>query len=155
MERDTTVKLTMLVDAEPSLIWRALTDPQLTKLYMEGWQVRSTWKVGAPVTWVEQVDGEEVPRAKGTLMAWIPNYRMRYTRLVLDGKLPDEPASFTTVDISLEEVSPGRTRLELWHGDFAGLPHDVRRARATGRAWVESLVGLKRVAEEGEERLAA
>jgi len=80
---------------------------------------------------------------------------MRYTRLVLDGKLPDEPASFTTVDISLEEVSPGRTRLELWHGDFAGLPHDVRRARATGRAWVESLVGLKRVAEEGEERLAA
>lgn len=155
MERDTTVQLTLLVDASPAAIWRSLTDPHLTKLYMEGWQVRSTLKVGSPILWVEQIEGMEYVRAQGTVMACIPDRRLRYTRLVLDGKLPDEPASYTTVDVTLEQEEPQRTRVELWHGDFAGLPHDVRRARATGRAWVESLVGLKRITEEQFERLAA
>jgi uncharacterized protein YndB with AHSA1/START domain len=147
--------LTVLVDAPPSTIWRALTLPHLTKLYMEGWQARSTWKVGSPLLWVEKLEGTEQVRAHGTVMACIPDRRLRYTRLILDGKLPDEPASYTTVDITLEAEGPGRTRLELWHGDYAGLPHDVRRARAAGRVWVESLVGLKRITEEKVQRMAA
>ncbi len=155
MERDTTISLTLLVDATAETIWHSLTDPQRTKLYMEGWQVRSSWKVGTSILWVEQIDGTEHVRAKGVVMAFIPGRRLRYTRLVTDGKLPDEPASYTTVDINLESLSAGHTRVELWHGDFAGLPHDVRRARATGRVWVEALVGLKRISEEQHDRLAA
>ena len=148
MERDTTVQLTLLVDATPATIWQALTEPRLTKLYMEGWQARSTWKVGAPLLWVEQIEGMDHLRAKGTVMACIPEHRLRYTRLILDGKLPDEPASFTTVDITLEQEGTERTKVVLWHGDYAGLPQDVRRARAAGRVWVEALVGLKRISEE-------
>lgn len=145
----------MLVDAAPEVIWRALTEPQLTKLYMEGCQARSTWQTGAPLLWVENVEGTEHLRAKGTVMASIPARRLRYTKLPTDGKLPDEPASYTMVDIVLEDDRDGRTRLELWQGDFAGLPHDVRRARAAGRVWVEALVGLKRVSEEQQLGLMA
>jgi uncharacterized protein YndB with AHSA1/START domain len=155
MQRDTTVNLTLLVDASPEHIWKALTDPQLTKLFMEGLQARSTWKVGDPLLWVENIEGTEHLRAKGTVMACLPGRRLRYTKLPTDGKLPDEPASYTTVDIVFEEDRDGRTRLELWQGDFAGLPQDVRRSRAAGRAWVEALVGLKRVAEEEIGRKAA
>jgi len=155
MKRDTTVQLTLLVDAAPEVIWRTLTEPHLTKLYLEGLQARSAWETGAPVLWVENLEGTEHLRAKGTIMACIPGRRLRYTKLVTDGKLPDEPASYTTVDIVLEQERDGRTRLELWQGDFAGLPHDVRRARAAGRAWVEALVGLKRVSEEEVSRKAA
>lgn len=155
MERSTTVELTLLVDAAPEVIWRALIDPQLTKLYMEGWQGRSSWEPGSPVLWVEQVEGTEFVRAKGTVMASLPGRRLRYTRLATDGKLPDEPASYTTVDLVLEEERDGRTRVRLWHGDFAGLPQDVRKARAAGRVWVEALVGLKRVSEEQQGLMAA
>ncbi len=155
MERDTIVERTLLVDAGPMTIWKALTDPQWTKLYLEGWHARSEWKIGAPVMWVENVEGTEHLRAKGIVMACIPGRRLRYTRLLTDGKLPDEPASYTTVDIVLDEERDGRTRVQLWHGDFAGLPQDVRRARAAGRVWVESLVGLKRVAEELQSQRAA
>lgn len=155
MKRDTIVELTLLVDASPAVIWRVLTDPQLTKLYLEGWQGRSTWQQGAGLVWVEKVEGSELVRAKGTVMASIPAHRLRYTRLVTDGKLPDEPASYTTVDIVLDDLGDGRTRVRLWHGDFAGLPQDVRRARAAGRTWVEALVGLKRVSEEEQGVMAA
>lgn len=155
MKRDTIVERTLLIDAGPATIWKALTDPQVTKLYLEGWQARSAWKVGAPLLWFENVEGTEHLRAQGTVMAMIPGRRLRYTRLLTDGKLPDVPASYTTVDIVLDEERDGRTRVQLWHGDFAGLPHDVRRARAAGRVWVESLVGLKRVTEEMQTQKAA
>ncbi len=155
MERETVIQRTLLVDAGPQAIWRALTEPELTKLYSEGWQARSTWKQGAPVVWVEKVEGEEHVRAKGTVMASQPGRRLRYTCLVLGSDLPDEPSSYTTVDLLLEPERDGRTRLELWHGDFAGLPQDVRRAREAGREWVEVLVGIKRVAEEEQRSQAA
>lgn len=155
MKKDTIIRRTLLIDASTSAIWSTLTDPMLTKLYLEGWQGRSTWQIGAPILWVESMEGEEKVRAKGVVMACIPGRRLRYTRLAMDGKLPDEPASYTTVDLVMDEEKDGRTRLELWHGDFAGLPQDVRRARAAGRAWVEALVGLKRVAEEQQALMAA
>ena len=63
--------------------------------------------------------------------------------------------SHTTVDIHLVPLEEGRTRVELWQGDFAGLPMAVRRAREAGKQWVEQLVGLKRVAEELSEAMAA
>lgn len=155
MQRDTTVQLTLLVDASPEMIWKALTEPVLTKLYHQGLMARSSWKVGDALLWVESEEGTEHLRAKGVIMACIPARRLRYTRLVTNGKLPDEPASYTTVDIELTEERDGRTRVDLYNGDYAGLPHDVRTSRAAGRVWVEALVGLKRVSEEEQRSKAA
>lgn len=155
MERETTIERTLLVNADPMVIWKALTEPQLTKLYMEGLRVQSSWKRSAPVLWVEHLEGNEEVQMKGKVMEFLPGRRLRYTRFDPSMGLPDEPASYTTVDITLEEYRDGRTRIDLWHGDFAGLPQDVRKARAAGRNWVEALVGLKRVAEEQQNLLAA
>ncbi len=155
MERETIVQRTLLVDASPEAIWKALTEPQLTKLYMDGLQARSTWQRGAGLTWVEKSEEGEAVRWKGTVMENLPGHRLRYTSFRIDGDLPDEPASYTTVDLSVDVERDGRSRITLWHGDFAGLPHDVRRTREAGRKWVEALVGLKRVAEEQQQVRAA
>ena len=155
MERETIIERSLYINASPEVIWRALTEPELTKLYREGWQVRSLWKRGGPVHWIEKTEGIETLKAVGELMAYLPGSRLRYTWLDLRTALPDEPASYTTVDISIQPARDGRTQLHLWHGDYAGLPHDVRRAREAGRQWVEALVGLKRVAEEQQGLMAA
>lgn len=145
----------MFVNAGPEVVWKALTDPELTKLYMQGWMGLSSWKPGTPLRWMEKQDGQQVEQAQGTVMESLPARRLRYTCYKPSSGLPDEPASYTTVDITLEVDRDGRTRLHLWHGDFAGLPNDVRRAREAGRTWVEALVGLKRVAEEQQDLMAA
>lgn len=138
----------MWVDATPEAVWKALMDPELSRLYMFNWMMLSSWKRGAPVEWVEKPGAGHELRAKGTVMENIPNHRLRYTFYAPSSGLPDEPASYTTVDITIEPERDGRTLVTVWHGDFAGLPQDVRRAREAGRNWVEAMVGLKRVAEE-------
>jgi len=155
MERETTVERTMLVNAGPEVVWKALTEPDLNKLYMAGWMGLSSWKRGDLLRWMEKQGDETVQQAQGTVMESLPGRRLRYTCYKPSSGLPDEPASYTTVDITLEVERDGRTRLSLWHGDFAGLPQDVRRAREAGREWVEKLVGLKRVAEEQQGQMAA
>ena len=132
-----------------------MTQRELTKLYLDGWMPRGDWKVGTPLIWEISVEGVIEQAAKGMLMACLPGRRLRYTIYKPDNKLKDIPANYTTVDIVLDEEKDGRTRVTLWQGDFAGLPDEVRRARAAGRKWVESLVGLKRVSEEQEQLKAA
>jgi len=148
MEQVTINQLTLLVDASPNVIWRALTEPALMKHYRSGWQAQSTWKRGAELEWVERSEGQEIVRAKGTVMAAYENQRLRYTYYELDSGLPDEKASYITIDISITVERDGRSCIQLWQGDFAGLPQDVRRAREAGKQWVEALVGLKRISEE-------
>ncbi|MBK7385114.1 MAG: SRPBCC domain-containing protein, partial [Flavobacteriales bacterium] len=131
------------------------TEPSLARLYM-GATPCCEMRPDEPIQWfIREEGGDQTLVAKGKVMAVYPGERLRYTTFNPKSKLPDEPASHTTVDIHLVPLEEGRTRVELWQGDFAGLPMAVRRAREAGKQWVEQLVGLKRVAEELSEAMAA
>lgn len=144
---ETNVMRTLLVEAPPEAVWKALIDPELARLYM-GSRPSFDLRPGKPVQWfVREENGDRTLVAKGTLMAAQPGQRLRYTTYTTSSPLPDEPASHTTVDIHLIPEGTG-TRVELWQGDFAGLPNAPRLTREAGNIWVERLVGLKRVSEE-------
>ncbi|MFN3876149.1 MAG: SRPBCC domain-containing protein [Flavobacteriales bacterium] len=155
MNPETNVLRTLLVDAPPAAVWKALTDPNLARLYM-GAMPCCDLRPGKPVQWfAREESGDQTLVAKGILLAVLPGERLRYSYFPLASKLPDEPGSHTTVDFHLVPDGDASTRVEYWQGDFAGLPDAERRAREAGRAWVEHLVGLKRVAEEVWEAKAA
>lgn len=152
---ETNVLRTLLVDAPAAAVWEALIDPSLARLYM-GATPCCDLQRGKPIQWyMREESGDRTLVAKGTLMAFQPESRLRYTYYTIASKLPDEPASHTTVDFHLIPETEDRTRVEFYQGDFAGLPDAERRAREAGRIWVEHLVGLKRVAEETWEAKAA
>lgn len=152
---ETNVMRTLLVDAPAGAVWKALTDPKLARLYM-GSMPCCDLRPGKPMQWfVREENGDQTLVAKGLVLAVQPGRRLRYSFYSMASKLPDEPASHTTVDLHLVPEEDGRTRVEFWQGDFAGLPDAERRAREAGRNWVEHLVGLKRVAEEVWESKAA
>jgi uncharacterized protein YndB with AHSA1/START domain len=155
LDPETNVMRTLLVDAPPEAIWKALTDPSITRLYTST-AISLDLQAGKPIQWFSRMDDNTRQLvAKGTVLALVPNERLRYTTYTLGSDLPDEPASHTTVDFHLEPEQDGRTRVDLWEGDFAGLPNAVRRAREAGKVWVEALVGLKREAEEQARSIAA
>lgn len=155
LDPETNVLRTLLVDAAPDAVWKALSEPKLARLYM-GAMPCCELRPNTPLQWFRQEEnGDQTLVAKGSVLAVHAGERLRYTTYNLASKLPDEPASHTTVDIHLIPVDDGTTRVELWQGDFAGLPQAVRLAREAGKQWVEQLVGLKRVAEEQQRAMAA
>ena len=155
LDPETNVLRTLLVDAPQEVIWKALTDPNITRLYTS-MTISQDLRQGEPLQWYSrEEDSTRQIKAKGTVLALMPNERLRYTRYQVGSDLPDEFASHTTVDIHLTPEPDGRTRVDLWEGDFAGLPQAVKRAREAGKVWVEALVGLKREAEEQARLMAA
>ena len=155
LDPETNVMRTLLVDAPPEVIWKSLIDPNITRLYTST-AISTDLKAGGPIQWFSrEEDSTRLVVAKGTVMALVPNERLRYTTYHVGSDLPDEPASHTTVDLLLEPEPDGRTRVTLWEGDFTGLPNAVRRAREAGKLWVEALVGLKRESEEQARAMAA
>jgi uncharacterized protein YndB with AHSA1/START domain len=51
MKENLTANASVSVDATPSKVWKALTNPKLIKQYMFGTEVNSDWKEGNPITW--------------------------------------------------------------------------------------------------------
>ena len=145
---ETNVHRTLIVDAPAEFVWAALRDPKLTHLSL-AWSLKGEFARGKKFHWLmrDETGGDELA-AEGTVLTLFPGERLRYAHYDVRSGLPDEPASRTTVDLHLIREGSERTRLELWQGDFEGLPHAARRAREAGRQWVERLVGVKRVAEE-------
>ncbi len=44
-----TAQVSQVIDAEPSTIWKALTDPKKLKSFFMGADVESDWRVGSPI----------------------------------------------------------------------------------------------------------
>ena len=152
---ETNVHRTLIVDAPAEFVWAALSDPKLTHLSL-AWSLHGELQRGKRFQWlVRDNSGAAVVAAMGTVLTMFPGQRLRYSHYDVRSGLPDEPASCTTVDLHLIPEAKDRTRLELWQGDFEGLPHAARLAREAGRQWVERLVGVKRVAEELNSRAEA
>lgn len=148
MKKETNVFRTLIVEAPSEVVWKALTDQSLTPLSL-GLILHGQLEVGRSFEWLERDDqGQGELAFKGTVRALQPGERLRYTNYDVSSGLPDELASRTIVDLHLIEEDEDRTRLELWQGDFDGLPQATRKAKEAGRMWVERLVGVKRVAEE-------
>ncbi|MBP7513975.1 MAG: SRPBCC domain-containing protein [Flavobacteriales bacterium] len=155
LDPETNVLRTLLVDAPQEFIWKALTDPNITRLYTSR-AISQDLRQGEPLQWYSrEEDSTRHMMAKGMVLALVPGERLRYTHYHVGSDLPDEFANYTTVDIHLTPEPDGRTRVDLWEGDFAGLPQAVKRAREAGKVWVEALVGLKRESEEQARLMAA
>ena len=113
LDPETNVMRTLLVDAPPEVIWKALIDPNITRLYTST-AISPDLKAGDPIQWFSREDDQSRRLvAKGTVLALVPNERLRYTNYPVGSDLPDEPASHTTVDVHLELEPDGRTRVDL------------------------------------------
>jgi uncharacterized protein YndB with AHSA1/START domain len=80
------------INAPPSQVWRALTDPDLMRLWM-----------GEPEMRVEivkahhHVDFEN----KGTVLHFEPNSILRYSHLSSLSRLPDKSENYTVIEFGL------------------------------------------------------
>jgi uncharacterized protein YndB with AHSA1/START domain len=104
-------KTTVTINASPSRVWDALTNPDLIKQYLFGTEVTTDWKVGSPITYKGVWEGKAY-KDKGKILQVEPNKLLVSTFWSALAGLPDVPENYQTVRYELSAAGT-ETRLTL------------------------------------------
>ena len=129
------------IDAPPSQVWAALTDPEQIKKYMFGSQVETDWRPGSPIVWKGEYEGKRY-EDKGEIVEFEPERRLKMTHFSPLSGQEDVPENYHTLVYELEEHG-AKTRVSLSQ-DKNPTEEAAEHSRAN---WEQMLSGLKQVFE--------
>jgi uncharacterized protein YndB with AHSA1/START domain len=141
MKNTFVAKASTRINASPSRVWEALTNPDLIKQYLFGTQVTTDWKVGSPITY-EGVWQGQASKDKGKILQFEPGRLLVSTYWSALSGLPDIPENYNMVRY---ELSPedGGTRLSIIQDNNA----TQADAEHSEQNWNYVLDGLKKLLE--------
>jgi uncharacterized protein YndB with AHSA1/START domain len=109
------ISRTVTIRADPTAVWRALTDPVLVRQWAAepelNLEVVTDWQVGSPIV----VKGFHHGRFenRGTVLHFQPNALLQYTHLSSISRLPDRPENYTRIAFRLSPSDDGATSLNV------------------------------------------
>ena len=89
------------IDAPPSSVWRALTDPDVIEQYMFGARVVTDWQPGSSIVWKGEYEGKAY-EDKGEVLEVVPERRLKVTHFSPLGGEDDVPENYHTLTYELE-----------------------------------------------------
>ncbi|MFE2756027.1 SRPBCC family protein [Actinosynnema sp. NPDC059335] len=152
---------TVRFDATPEQVWRGLTEPEFTRAYWTGIAFDSDWRVGSPVRWQYEPDGEFEDIGQVVLES-APHRRLAYTwhhfqpvHARLFGWSDAELARHarerrSRVAFDIDPVGDAGARLRIVHDNFdpGSLMHLAISGRLEGSGgWPGLMTGLKSLLE--------
>lgn len=93
------------IAAPKSNVWRALTDPEIIRLYFFGTQVATDWRPGHPITWTGEWQGKAY-QDKGVVLEVEPNQHLKFTHFSPLSGASDVPENYHTISIELGGDGP-------------------------------------------------
>lgn len=94
------VEFEIRLEASPTRIWSALTNPEDIRQYMFGTRVRSEWKKGSPIVFEGEWEGKSYSD-RGTILQFETNETLQYTYLSSFSGLTDEPGNYGLITCRL------------------------------------------------------
>jgi uncharacterized protein YndB with AHSA1/START domain len=141
MKETLTAKTQITIQAAPPQVWAALTKPELVKKYMMGANVKSTWKVGSPLTYTGEYKGKPFEE-KGVIKQIEPEKLLQATHFSTTSGKEDKPENYALVTWELHEKD-GATVVAV---SQAGI--DSEKGVETSKTnWTAVLKGLKQTVE--------
>ena len=138
---DHIVKKSVDINAEPSRVWDALTNPDLTKKYFFNAEVYSSWRVGSPIVFKGRMFLVKKFEMTGEIEAIEKNKFLRYTLK----NTSDKGESFSTVTDELT-YKDGVTTVLVTDDVGEGIGAEKRFKRSE-KGWTKVLEGLKETVE--------
>jgi len=106
-----TVNTDIYFKAPAAKVWQGLTDPSMVKQYFFGTNLKTTWRVGEPVTFSGAWDGKEY-EDKGTILEIDPGKFVKYSYWSSMSGTEDKPENYANITYELTEKD-GITTLHL------------------------------------------
>src|SRR5690349_12882914 len=100
MKNKITGNSTIVIKANITSVWEALTKPELIKKYFFGTTVVSDWKVGSPIKFTGEWEGKTY-EDKGTILAYETARLLTYTYWSSMSGKEDTPENYQTVSYHL------------------------------------------------------
>jgi uncharacterized protein YndB with AHSA1/START domain len=134
-----TVKQSIKLQASPSEVWRALTDPEEIKKYFYGTNAVSDWKVGSSIVFKGEWEGQPY-EDKGTILELIPGEKLVYNYWSSFSGQEDIPENYANITYQLTPQQDG-TLLEITQD---GIESEEKRAHSES-SWRSVLESLKEI----------
>ena len=132
----------VVIKANAARIWDALTNPAVIKKYLFGTEAVSTWKVGSPIVYRGEWNGQRY-EDKGTILEIVPNKRLKSTYWSSMGGKPDLPQNYNTVTYELAE-NDGETTVTITQDNNP----TAESAAHSKSNWESVLAVMKKLLEE-------
>jgi len=141
MSNTAIAKATTVINAPPSKVWDALTQPEQIKQYLFGTHVTTDWRVGSPITYKGEWKGKAY-EDKGKVLEVEPRKRLVSTFWSALAGLPDTPENYKTVRYELAPEGD-RTKLTITQDNNA----TQEEATEAEKNWRMVLDGIKKLLE--------
>lgn len=133
------------INAEPAIVWDALTNPRKIKQYFFGTHTETDWQVGSPITFAGEWDGKKY-KDKGTILTNDHLHLLQYTYWSSMGGTEDKPENYVVISYKLTGKGAS-TLLEIAQEN---IPNEKTRKHSEDN-WNMLLVSLKEYIEKGSE----
>lgn len=106
MSEKLAAKVEVTINVPTSVVWKALTDPELIKQYFFGTHTESDWKVGSPITFSGEWEGKPYVD-KGTILAIEEGSYLKYNYWSSMSGTEDLPENYADITYELRSQGNG------------------------------------------------
>jgi len=135
-------KISIEINAESTVVWKWLTDPELIKQYFFGTQTETDWKKGSPITFRGEWEGKKY-EDKGTILDIQSGKFVKYNYWSSMSGTPDAPENYAT--IMYELTTKGNTTILTIIQD--GITTEESKAHSE-QNWNAVMGGMKKMIEQ-------
>lgn len=118
MNKNLKVSKSIAIKASPEKVWAALTHPEKIKVYLYGTNTITDWKIGSPILFQGQYDGNQY-KDKGNVLENLPNKTLQYNYWSGFSGLDDKPENYSIITYNIEVISDRKVQFTWTQKGFA------------------------------------
>ncbi len=103
------------INAPIQKVWKAVTEPEMVKLWQFGSDLKTTWKVGTEIKFVTEWE-DQIFEQWGKILEVRENELLKYSLFAPRPDLEDKPENYFVMSYVLTEEN-GNTKLEIIQED--------------------------------------
>jgi len=139
--KNMSAKENIRINAPASVVWDALTKPELIKQYFFGTYASSDWKEGSPITFQGEWEGKQY-KDKGTILRVKPGKLLQYNFWSSMSGIEDKPENYVVITYELANDNGG-TSLTITQQN---IPTEEMKEHSE-QNWRKVMEGLKEMVE--------